>query len=157
MDDPNVTFKRDWAELVKKLGRQPRVTDPEWIKLHEDYKNAFSSKPAEETLLRPSIDSAAGPDKEGFSRKPAPQAGTYTRESAPTADLPLSGPDKSQTREGAGITLSASVASPRPADGLILGSRGPSGGLVYRCVACKGLWERKVGRGRPASKCEECR
>jgi hypothetical protein len=224
MNDPNVTFKRDWAALVEKLGRQPKVTDPEWVKLHEDYKNAFSSRPAEETLLAPKaretkcvvpecvpgireqtsntnvvnveksssatdvgnpgpmttttretnsklVGSAAGPVDMGFSRKPAPQARTYTytRESAAevaararaiaayVAGEPLSGPDKSNPREGAGITVSASVAAPGGAHGLLLGARGPGGGLVYRCGACGRLWERKVGRGRPANKCEECR
>jgi hypothetical protein len=172
MEDPNVTFKRDWAQLVEKLGRQPRVTDPEWRKLHEDYKNAFSQKPAEETLVKPNIASAAGPVDAGFSRKPAPQARTYTRESAGEGGKtaararaiaayvtgePLSGPDKSNPREGAPITLSASISAPGGSHGLSRGARGPGGGLVYRCGACGRLWERKVGRGRPASKCEECR
>ena len=37
------------------------------------------------------------------------------------------------------------------------GERGPGGGVVAQCVACRGLWERPKQRGRPSLKCEGCR
>ena len=40
---------------------------------------------------------------------------------------------------------------------LILGERGPAGGVVARCEGCSGLWERPKQRGRPSLKCPRCR
>ena len=37
------------------------------------------------------------------------------------------------------------------------GERGPGGGVVAKCAACGGTWERPKQRGRPSLKCEGCR
>lgn len=51
MDDPNVTYKRAFAALQKKLGRVPGVQDAEWLVIGNEYSRGWA--PAEETVTKP--------------------------------------------------------------------------------------------------------
>lgn len=168
MDDPNVVFKRAFAELREELGRIP--TANELLGLHDAYKRAWG--PAEETVLAPAA--AGRPAPGGFSRQPAPQAGAIDARASQVAaevaradrireglglhwEEPLSAPRIIPTREEAVSAPKRPENKPGAAERLIEGDRGPSGGLMCKCQACGRLWERERRRGRPAFMCEECR
>lgn len=51
----------------------------------------------------------------------------------------------------------AGLNKPGAAERAMVGARGPSGGIMAKCVACGRAWERERKRGRPADRCEECR
>lgn len=83
----------------------------------------------------------------------------------------LSGLSAGQERPGTGARHSdsggAGNGAPTPAQSLsgitgdpsspTVGARGPGGGLYAKCEACGQVWEREKRRGRPVTKCEECR
>ena len=156
MADPNIVYKSGFQALADRLNRLPRVTDPEWLELGNNYSAEYSRE--REMRLgeeaRASRARAAGPGESGFSREPAPQARTGGAEArARGLEEGLSGPRINAEPGEAESVLSPPSAAPRD----LQGARGPTGGLICRCQACGLLWERPKGRGRPAFKCEECR
>ncbi len=157
--DPNAIYKAGFLALAAKLGRVPTTRDSEWLELGNSYSRSYSeekdARVAEEQKV---ARTAAGrPEPECPSRKPAPQALSLSRESAPAASEPLSGPGAAGITAGAPSEPELSAIKPGLSEGAVEGDRGPSGGLVGRCIACGLLFERKMQRGRPAYKCEECR
>ncbi len=44
MADPNVTYKAGFLALQEKLGRVPRVSDPEWLELGNRYSASYSEE-----------------------------------------------------------------------------------------------------------------
>lgn len=163
MADPNAIYKSGFQALADKLGRVPRVTDPEWLELGNEYSRSYSQERdirlGEEAKASRVASAAAGrPESARFSREPAPQARTGGAEArARGLGEGLSGPRINVNGEEAASVLSPPRAAPRDLQGATEGSRGPTGGLICRCQVCGQLWERARGRGRPAFKCEECR
>ena len=159
MADPNAIYKSGFQALADKLGRVPRVTDPEWLELGNEYSRSYSQERdirlGEEAKASRVASAAAGrPESARFSREPAPQARTGGAEArARGLEEGLSGPRINAEPGEAESVLSPPSAAPRD----LQGARGPTGGLICRCQACGLLWERPKGRGRPAFKCEECR
>lgn len=179
-DDPNIAYKRAFAELEAQLGRPPTPRDDGWLRLGNEYSRSWG--PAEETLVKPS--QRRRPEQTGFSRQPAPQASAIDRiidnareaymrqaeahvlgtldeyarqvESA-SAREPQSGARIIPTREGAESVPEPPVAAPGVSQSLTVGSRGPSGGIVAECRKCGRAWERENRKGRPAALCGECR
>lgn len=82
----------------------------------------------------------------------------------PNDEEPLSGPGAAQPREEAQSEPGGGNGAPGDCQTAIKGSpldiyghRGPNGGVIAECRACRRLWERPARRGRPSSVCEECR
>lgn len=167
MTDPNATYKAAFRELEASLGRNPTTT--EMLPAHEEYKRSWA--PAEESTA------AGRPVPAGFSRQPAPQAGAIgeivrasntalalmksgvperdARRLAP--DQPLSATDKSEGCRTAVSEPGGASVNPEAAGGLIVGRRGPAGGILAACVTCGQAFERPARKGRPPVRCEGCR
>jgi hypothetical protein len=155
MDDPNVIYKARFRELTELLGRTPLTTDKGWLEITEEYKAAWTTINADRVKAEADIARAAGPVDNGFSREPAPQARSYTREEEVEApSLPLSGPGINGNGVGAVSEPGKAEIKPEAAEGP---ARGPNGGVLAVCEACGAEWERPARRGRPALKCEGCR
>ena len=79
----------------------------------------------------------------------------------------LGGPQEGTAIDSRGVKPPERESSPKPLpppswpaeslSGLILGERGPGGGVVASCLACGEAWERPKQRGRPALNCPRCR
>lgn len=157
MPDPNAVYKEAFRELQARLGRLP--TAAEILPLNIAYAKSWA--PAEETVL-PNHAAAGRPVPAGFSRQPAPQAGaigadTRTREGGAVAGEPLSGPGIIPEPEQAESEPERPSVNCGLPDGLILGRRGPAGGIVATCVTCSAPFERPNAKGRPPVRCEGCR
>src|SRR5687768_2005139 len=124
--DPNAIYKAKFRELTELLGRVPTTRDSGWLQLQDEYKKAWM--PAEETVLAPTAREAV--------------------------TEPLSGPGITQNGVPAVSEPDTAEIKPGAAEAAIEGDRGPSGGIMARCVGCGQLWERPARRGRPAIKCE---
>jgi hypothetical protein len=77
-----------------------------------------------------------------------------------SSDRPLSGDPGAVDASGAGSSPTAVSSPSRPAQSLahlLIGARGPGGGMVAICTSCGRKWERERKRGRPASLCVGCR
>ncbi len=150
MSNPNATYKQAFADLTIRLGRTPTANDEGWRKIAEDLRLAWVNLgQAPETVLAPT--SAAGPQGQGFSRQPAPQASAIDAREAGLEALGEPGTAKI-----------GQVASECPEQGngavsLYEGARGPGGGIVGKCGRCGRLWERAKAKGRPSALCGECR
>lgn len=160
MDDPNIVYKRAFAELREELGRIP--TANELLGLHDQYKRAWA--PAEETVLPPTREEVPArktvPDLMAAleaSLADAKASIDRARASQSQAGEPLSGPGIIPTREEAVSAPEPPENKPGAAEGPCEGDRGPGGGLMCKCQACGRLWERERKAGRPAYTCEECR
>lgn len=153
MTDPNTVYKQGYWELEAKLGRPPTTT--ELLPLHTAYSRAWG--PAEETLVAPTKWELC--PECSFERNP--RTGRHRELSPTTRDCerlyPLTKPGASVEASEAESPPDAPRVNPRPADGLIVGRRGPGGGSVAACVQCGQAFERPATRGRPPARCVSCR
>ena len=163
MADPNAIYKSGFQALADKLGRVPRVTDPEWLELGNEYSRSYSQERdirlGEEAKASRVASAAAGrPESARFSREPAPQARTGGAEArARGLGEALSGPRINAEPWEAASEPERSPVNPRPSEGLIVGMRGPGGGIVAACRKCGSGFERPARAGRPPVVCEGCR
>lgn len=139
MADPNIVYKESYRELAASLGRPPTTT--ELLPLHNEYARAWG--PAEETLVAPKTTTVDLMAKLQASLAPISER--------------LSATDKSPGPAEAVSAPAPPANKPGAAEGLVVGRRGPGGGVVAACVGCHVPFERPARRGRPPIRCEGCR
>lgn len=162
MTSPDDTYRRAVLALQSLLGRPPTTKDPEYVRLGEECRLAWVEEGhARETVLPPTRDDAEHEHLYGWDDKWSPVPAHDAREVGQEA---LTKPGAAQ-KAGVAPTSQTDVreageAAERPmaaSPSLAVGARGPGGGVMAVCQACRRMWERPVARGRPSRKCEECR